>query len=811
MAGPLKPLGVEALYRCCDAETLPFETTDELPDLDRPIGQERALEALHFGIGMRHEGYNLFALGPPGTGKHTLVTAYLRERSAERPPPQDWCYVNNFAEPQKPRALELPPGRGHGLREDMEHFVTELKAAIPTTFESDEYRTRKQAAEEESKERHEAAFGALQEKANARSIALVRTPMGLAFAPMQKGEVIQPEVFRQWPEEHQEKVRATIGELEKELQDIMSQVPQWEREQREKLSALNREVSGHVVRRLMDELRQRYADLAEVLVYFDEVEKDVVDHVDDFVAREPTEQEAMMLAMRRAATNAPSYRRYQVNVIVDHAKNGHAPVVYEDNPTHANLIGRVEHLAQFGALVTDFNLIRPGALHKANGGYLVLDAQKVLMQPFAWEHLKRALKSREVRIQGIQEAMGLAPTVSLEPEPIPIDLKVALLGDRQLYYLLAAYDPEFAELFKVEVDFDDRLPRSGEATMDYARLIATLVRGEKLKPFSRNAVGRVVEHAARLANDAERLTLHVRSIADVLREADFWRGEAGRDITQAADVDKAIAARIRRADRIRERDREEIVRETIHIDTSGAVVGQVNALSVIQIGQFAFGRPSRVTAVVRLGRGEVLDIEREAKLGGPLHTKGVMILSGFLGERFGRDQPIAVAASLVFEQSYGGVDGDSASSTELYALLSALSDVPIRQCFAVTGSVNQKGHVQAIGGVNEKIEGFFGICAERGLDGSHGVLIPASNVKHLMLRHDVVSAVEAGKFSIYPVQTIDQGIEILTGVPAGAPDADGNYPAGTINARVKARLADLAEKARAFAPVAREPAKREPE
>jgi lon-related putative ATP-dependent protease len=550
----------------------------------------------------------------------------------------------------------------------------------------------------------------------------------------------------------------------------------------------------------MDGLRERYEDLPDVLSHFDAVQKNVVENADDFMGGEPESGEQNpMMALRRSLSGPPSFRRYHANVIVDHGKNGAAPVVSEDHPTHPNLVGRIEHMSQFGALTTDFNLIKPGALHAANGGYLILDARKVLMQPYAWEELKRAIQTKEIRTQGIAEALGIASTMTLDPEPVPLDVKIVLLGDRMLYYLISQLDPDFPELFKVAVDFEDRFDRSDTNNMLFARLIATMVRQEKLKPFDSGAVGRVIDQASRLAADSEKLTLHMRPIVDLLREAGYWASEAGRDEVGADDVRRAIEAQIRRSDRIRERSQEEIERGTILIDTEGEVVGQVNGLAVLQIGEFSFGRPSRITARVRLGRGEVVDIEREVALGGPIHSKGMLILSGFLGERFGRDRPLAISASIVFEQSYSGVEGDSASSTEVYALLSALSGFPIKQCYAVTGSVNQRGQVQAIGGANEKIEGFYDVCTARGLAPGQGVLIPESNVKHLMLRDDVVEAVEAGRFHIYPIATIDQGIEVLTGVAAGEPDAEGNYPEGTVNHAVQAQLAEFAEKARAFA------------
>jgi lon-related putative ATP-dependent protease len=473
-------------------------------------------------------------------------------------------------------------------------------------------------------------------------------------------------------------------------------------------------------------------------------------------------------------------------------------VVYEDNPTYQNLVGRAEYMAQLGALSTDFGLIRAGALHQANGGYLILDAARVLSQAYAWEGLKRTLRSGEIRIESLGQALSLISTASLEPEPIPLNVKVVLVGERLLYYLLSQHDSEFNELFKVAADFEEQADRSPANDLLYAQLIGRLARQEKLLPFDRGGVARVIEQSARFTGDAEKLSLHNRTLSDLLREADYWARKAGGNVVAAGDVQRAIDAQVYRASRVRERFREEILRGFLLIDTEGAKVGQVNGLSVVQPGRFAFGHPSRITARVRLGRGEVVDIEREVELSGPIHSKGVLILSAFLGARYVSDRPFSLSASLVFEQSYSGVEGDSASSAELYALLSALAETPIKQSLAVTGSVNQRGEVQAIGGVNEKIEGFFDLCQARGLTGEQGVLIPASNVKNLMLRRDVVEAVEAGKFHVYPVETIDQGIALLTGEEAGERDGEGNFPEGSVNQRVEDRLIALAEKRRAF-------------
>ncbi|MFQ5959047.1 MAG: Lon protease family protein, partial [Alphaproteobacteria bacterium] len=751
-----------------------------------------------FGIGMARDGYNLFALGPTGLRKHTVVRRILEGKGAQEPVPDDLCYVNNVADPQKPRALRLPVGTAAKLRDDMAHLVQDLRAAIPAAFEGDDYRSRKETLEEDVKQRHEKVIEEIQERAREHGIALIRTPAGLGFAPMREGEVISPEVFESLPEDERRRLEHDVETLQAELQAVMRELPSLVKEGRRRLRELNRDVTRFAVGHLIDELRERYRDIDAVLAYLDAVREDVIDNADTFLVAEEGAQ-ATAAPAPGPQTATPTFDRYKVNVLVDHSDAKGAPIVYEDHPTYQRLMGEVEHVAQMGALVTDFNLIKPGALHRANGGHLILDARKLVQQPYAYEGLKQALRARCIRIESLGQALSLVSTRSLEPQPVPLEVKIVLIGDGMLYYLLSQLDPEFGEHFKVAADFDDRVERSEDNTMLYARLIAGVAKESKLKPLDRGAVARALEHGARLAGDAERLSVRVESIADLLREADYWSGEAGKEVTGAEDVQRAIDAQTRRANRLQERMEEEIQRGTILIDTAGAKVGQVNGLSVNQLGSYAFGRPSRITARARMGKGEVIDIEREVALGGPLHSKGVLILSGFLGARFGAERPLSLSASLVFEQSYGGVDGDSASSAELYALLSALSGVPIRQSLAVTGSVNQQGEVQAIGGANEKIEGFFDICEGRGLGGEQGVLIPASNVKHLMLRADVVEAARRGAFRIYPIETIDQGIECLTGVPAGERDAEGRYPEGTINHRVDARLTEFAEKLRAFA------------
>ncbi len=794
----VRPLAPVDLYRRCDPAALPFDTTAEVGPLVDVVGQPRAVAALRFGVGMVHEGFNIFVLGSSGMGRHALVRRFLEDQAKHRPVPQDLCYVHNFEQPHKPRVLCLPAGTGAALRDDMRELVEDLRVALPAMFESEEYQTRRHVLEEEIKERPEQAFADLSHRARERGFAMLRTPVGLVFAPLQPGteEVIEPDAFKQLPEDERKRLQGEIEALQTDVQKILRQMPRWERELRDAVRKLDREVTDNAVVHLIDEIRVKYAALPAVVAYLDSVQSDVIDNAGDFVGRE--EPQPHESAGAQAQDSQPSLRRYRVNILIDHGASPHGPIVYEDNPTYTNLVGRVEYIAQMGALVTDFNLIKPGALHQANGGYLLLEARKVLSQPYAWEALKRALQSHQVRIEALGQALGLVSTVSLEPEPLDLDIKVALIGEPLLYYLLCAYDPEFSQLFKVVADLDDRMTWDDDGLPDYARLIATLAHRRGLRPLNRAGVARMIEHGARMADDQARLSMFQEGIDNLLCEADWQAAQAGAGVIDAPHVQQAIDAQIYRSDRLRARIHEGILRETILIDTEGAVAGQVNGLSVIQLGNFAFGQPSRITAVVRLGKGDVVDIERQVELGGPLHSKGVLILSGFLGARYAADRPLALSASLVFEQSYGGVDGDSASSAELYALLSAIAGLPVRQGLAVTGSVNQRGQVQAIGGVNEKIEGFFDVCRARGLTGEHGVLIPAANVKHLMLRHDVVAAVAAGQFNVYPIATIDEGIALLTGVAAGERGPDGAYPPDSVNGRVAARLRELSEAARAF-------------
>jgi lon-related putative ATP-dependent protease len=792
------PLAVSELRRTVDPATLGFKSTSELEPILGLIGQERALKAIQFGTNIKSHDFNVFVLGPAASGKSTAVRHYLERKAAEVAAPPDWVYVNNFETPNQPLAIKQPSGRARALAKGMIGAIDELRNTLPAMFEGEDYQARRRAIDEEFRSSQEEALEALNKKAQAQNIAVLRTPTGFAMAPMHEGKIVKPEVFNTLPEAMRREVEQKIEALQKELETILERVPKADKQRRTKTSELNEEVAQVAVREALDDLAAAFSDQDEVVEFLNAAGRDLIRNVGLFLMQSG-EQPEIVKQPTDTARDA-RFRRYMINVIVggETAEGGHAPIVEELNPTYGNLIGRVEHLAQMGALVTDFLLIKPGSLHKANGGYLLIDARKVLLSPFAWEALKRTIKAQEIRIEQPSEMSGLISTQTLDPEPIPLDVKIVLFGDRELYYLLSQYDPDFSRLFKVQADFDDSITRSAENDQSYARLIASIVKEHKLKPVDVAAVARVIDEGARLADDREKLSIEIGRIADLVREADYWAGEAGHDQIMREDVVRAIEEGIQRSDRLRDRAQEGISREIVLLDTKGAKVGQINGLSVLQLGSFSFGRPSRITARVRMGAGRVTDIEREVNLGGPLHSKGVMILWGFLAGRYAQEVPLALAASLVFEQSYGGVDGDSASSAELYALLSALSEVPIRQSLAVTGSVNQWGEVQAIGGVNEKIEGFFDICHARGLDGEQGVLIPAANVQHLMLREDVVEAVRLKKFAIYAVKTIDDGIEILTGVKAGERGPEGRYPAATVNRLVEDKLKLFAERARAF-------------
>ena len=789
MSGFDQPLTPDLLLKRCDPADFDFSTTEDLSDIGSAIGQERALEALRFGLTTPHSGFNLFALGPSGLGKTAAIEEMVAETSRDRPVPDDWCYVHNFSDPGKPRALQLPAGQGKRFAKGVRHTIEAISAALTATFESDHYQEQTESIEEAVNQRQAAAIDALRAEAQTRQIALIETPTNFAFAPInEKAEAIDPDEFQQLPTERQHELKELIADLHDRLQKTVRKFPAWQREAREKLKALNRETSAEVIHRLIDELKCQYSGQETVSLHLDELETALVEHAQSFVT---DHENGKPPTLGPTPLNDPRHP-FGVNLLVDHSQTTGAPFLFEQLPNHANLIGRIEHQAQMGTLVTDFTMIHPGALHRANGGYLILDAHKLLAQPYAWETLKRALKSQEIRIEPLERALSLMGTVSLEPEPIPLDIKIILTGDRILYALLNLYDPEFRDLFKIPADFVDSLDRNADSSRLLARLIGSVARKNHLRPLDRNAVIRVVEHSSRLAEDGEKLETHLRPLSDLLKEADHWAAQQDQPLITREAIQSAIDQHIRRSSRIRDQIYEDIRRGSLLIDTQGSAVGQVNGLSVITLGDFSFGQPSRITATTRLGSGKIVDIERDVELGGPLHSKGVMILSAFLSGRYARIQPLSLTANLVFEQSYAEVEGDSASLAELSALLSSLSDLPALQSLAVTGSVNQLGRIQPIGGINEKIEGFFDVCKVTGFTGHQGVIIPGANIPQLMLREDVVAAAASGQFKVFAVNTVDEAVALLLNTAAGERDDAGEFPAGTVNHRVEWKLREWA-------------------
>ena len=795
------PLPVDALCRHCRTEDFKFKTTADLEVLEIPPGQDRALEAIRFGAAIKHPGYNIFVHGRAGTGRHSLVKSELRAQASAEEAPGDWVYLHNFQRQDEPNAMPLPRGRGRELKAALDKLVDEIRTTIPAAFESEDYGARVQAINEQYEERQGQALEAIRKEASEQGLALLRTPMGFALAPLKGSEVIKPEVFNKLPEEERKEIERKLEEMQHKLQETLILFPKLDKERREAIRDVNREVTALTIGLPIDELKRAFSDLPEVLEHLEFVRLDLIENVHGLLGVEAQmrQQADSGAPGKGSAKYGNGFARYAVNLLVDNAELKEAPIVFEDHPSLPNLIGRVEHISHMGVLSTDFSLIKPGSLHRANGGYLVIDARKLLSEPFAYETLKRLLIAEEIKIETVGEALGLVSTVTLKPEPIPLSVKIILVGEPMIYYLLSQLDPEFPTLFKIGADFDDRLDWQKSTAEAFPRLLAGMIARFDLRPFDRGGVAAILEWASRQVEDSEKLSLNLERIADLLREADHIAGERKLSTVGPQEVRDAVAAQRRRASKVSERMQEAITRGTIKIATEGEAVGQVNGLSVFQLGDHAFGKPTRISARAWLGSGKVVDIEREVELGGPLHSKGVLILQGFLGERYAISAPLSVSASLVFEQSYGGVEGDSASSAELYALLSALAGQGLKQSLAVTGSVDQHGMVQAIGGVNEKIEGFFDLCDERGLTGEQGVMIPAANVPHLMLKAEVLEAVREGRFAIYPVTTIDQGLEILSGIPSGERPGPGEpYPEGSFNRLVEERLAAFAKARKSF-------------
>jgi lon-related putative ATP-dependent protease len=788
-------LAADALRRTFDATGFSFVTTEDLPPVDGILGQPRAVEALQFGLEIRDPTFHIYVAGEPGTGRTKAVNAFLEDLARQKPAPDDWCYVNNFSDAYRPRVCRLPSGKGRGLATDMQHLIEQARQEIPKAFETDEYTSRIKSLSEALASQRESLVAQLNREAQQAGFLIQPSPMGLLIVPIVDGQPLSEPAFLSLPEGLREDIRQRRHALEEQVASTMKTFRQLEREAQEKVTQLDREVTLFVVGGLLEDLLEQYHGLADVEAFLQEVRDDIIRNVEQF--RSPAEPPQAPAFVAPWLQELP-FRKYQVNVIVDNSSRQAAPVIIELNPTYNNLSGRIEKEAQFGALYTDFTLIKAGALHQANGGYLVLPVAEVLRNPFAWEGLKRALRNRALAMEDMEDRLGFVATKSLRPEPIPLDLKVVLIGTPLLYHLLYALDEDFNEIFKVKAHFDTSMERTAEHVQDYLAFLSLLCRKEKLRHLDRTGVACVVEHGSRLVEDQQKLSTRFAELADVIREANYRAGLENAPTITGEHVRQAIEARVYRSNLVEARIREMIARRTLLIDTEGAVIGQVNSLSVIDVGDYAFGRPSRITASVALGRSGVVDLEREVELGGPIHSKGVMILGGYLAQQYAQERPLSLTARLVFEQSYEGVEGDSASSTELYALLSALARLPIRQDIAVTGSVNQQGEIQAIGGVNEKIEGFFDVCRVKGLTGTQGVMIPAANEQQLMLRADVVEAVRQGSFHIWSVRTVNEGIELLTGVPAGERRPDGRFPPGTVNDLVDQRLEAMAAALRAF-------------
>jgi lon-related putative ATP-dependent protease len=786
------PLAPERLRRTIDPADLGIETTAELAPLDSIIGQKRAVSALQFGLGMREAGFNIYVAGEPGIGKMTAVRAFLEAVATQQPAPSAWCYVNNFDDPSQPVAVRLPMARARVFQQDVRRFVARMRSDIPKAFESEQYAAQREELGKQLDGKRGELLSELRAKARQQGVAVQMTPYGVMTLPLLNGEPIPEQVFENLTQAQKDDLKQHNEAFQEHVRAMMKQGRALEREAQEQLSALDKHVAQYVVGGSMDDLSEAYADLPDVGTFLQAAQADILDNIELFRAAPGVNEDG---SKQPAWVRDLPFRKYEVNVLMEDSARTGAPVVVEANASYPNLFGRIEKESQFGALYTDFTMIKSGALHRANGGYLVLSIEDVLRNAFTWDSLKRALRSRELRIEDPSEQYGFLSTKMLKPQALPLSVKIVLVGRSVIYDLLCAYDEDFAELFKVKADFDTQMDRDVTNTRHFLQFVHTLCRAEGLRHVDSAAAAKLLEHAARLAEDQDKLSTHFGTLADVVREANHWAGQDQAQHIAAAHVQKALNQRVYRANLVQERLQEMIARGQLLIDVTSETVGQVNGLSVLSLGDFAFGKPSRITASVEPGRAGIVDIEREVALGGPIHSKGVLILSGYLAHRYGRDKPIALAARLVFEQSYSGVEGDSASSAELYALLSALSGLPIRQSIAVTGSVNQHGEVKAIGGVNEKIEGFFDVCKSSagGLTGQQGVLIPASNAQNLMLREDVVAAVKSGQFNIWAVRTIDEGIEILTGTPAGEREAGGAFPAGSVNAKVDERLGALAK------------------
>ncbi len=779
----------------CDPSQFQFASTAELPGLDVTIGQERALAAIDFGLGITDSGFNLFVLGQPGSGRSSTIKKILESRAQERPVPSDWCYVYDFDEGSNPEHIRLPAGSGHEFKKDVDKLVERLSEEVPKCFESKEYQEQKKKISQAYQEHKKKLFQALEHQAEENGFSIQQAPNGLVLIPLKDGKPISQKEFEELTPQQKDDLDVKGTMLQERIDEFLLNIRKIDEELREKILNVAREVLLYTIGHLFETLERKYAYQQRVIEHFSRCKKNIIKQVEEL---HEEQKPRISIPGLTPPESGPSFENFRVNLLIDNSGLEGAPVVYEANPTYFNVFGRIEHIIQMGSAVTDFQMIKAGALHKANGGYLILDCREVLLNLFTYEALKRTIRNQQIRLEDMAEQYRLIATVSLKPEPIPLECKIVLIGTPELYYLLFQLDPDFRKYFKVKVDFDQMMRNSFGNIQLFALFIGTKCNEDKLLHYNPEAVARTVEFSARLVEDQRHLSSSFSDITDLIHEASYYARREKASIVAASHVDQALEARIYRSNKMEERIRELIEEGTILIDTEGDVIGQINGLAVYQLGDYSFGMPSRVTVRTFLGKNGMINIEREVKLSGPIHDKGLLILSGFFGERYGNDKPLTLSASICFEQNYSGVDGDSASSTELYALLSSLSRLPLRQDIAVTGSVNQLGKIQPIGGVNQKIEGFYAVCKARGLTGRQGVIIPEANRKNLMLKPEVIRAVEQGRFHIWSVSTIDQGIEILSGVEAGAMQDDGCWPPGSVNDRVNQRLREMAELAVSF-------------
>jgi lon-related putative ATP-dependent protease len=794
-------LAPDALRWTCDPNELGFKATSDLPTESTIVGQARGIRALQFGLEIDQPGYNIFVSGPPGTGRSTYARGEVERLAMARPVPPDWCYVRNFTTTDQPVAISLPPGQGAAFREDVGEMVAEIRSGLKRVFASEAYEQQRADVARRYEQQLAEIMQQLEGQAKLRGLTLQRLPTGIATIPVDlQGRPITPDVFQALPEAERERITNRMKELEEAMTEAQRKARALEREGREALRQFDVQTAKGVIDGPVSRLKDQYRDRGAVVAFLDAAERDMLEHLSELRAAgddDAGEQPRPEMPFPRR----DPYARYQVNLLVDHRGGRGAPVITETNPTYYNLVGKAEYRVEFGALVTDFTMIKPGALHRANGGYLLLNARDVLTSPFAYEGLKRSLRSREIRMENLGEAAGLMPAATLRPDPIPLDVKVVFVGTPDVFHLLYAYDEDFEKLFKIRADFDVVIERTPESQREYARAIASICHRSGACHFDPSGVAAVLEYSARLAGSQDKLSTRFNDVVEIIYEAAAWARRGQSDLVTREHVRRAIAEKANRSNLIEERLRELIGKGVLLVDTDGQVAGQINGLSVLQLGDYTFGQPSRITARAYVGSRGVVNIERETQMSGRIHSKGVFVLSSFLASRFAQQHPLSLSASLTFEQLYSDVDGDSASSTELYALMSELAGLPIDQGIAVTGSVNQMGQIQPIGGVNEKIEGFYYTCKLKGLTGRQGVIIPHQNVRDLMLNEDVVAACQNGQFRIWSVRTIDEGIEILTGSPAGQPDGDGRFPDDSVNGRVARRLADLARRLRDFIPV----------